>query len=165
MINIEKLNRKSASLHLPFLRRPSPAPYFHPCFTMSWFALSNFSQKIWRWLGTLVYLHFVSFVICLNVMALQFCKWYLSNIVVLSLLSLLCKNGNLTIENYIRKYGCFNEGWLFVDKFKVAGLPRMINKLVLAQFIHKPSYLINWKIIYHEKIGDWVKAKILLSNS
>ena len=130
-----------------------------------WFSLSKLSQKIWRWLGTLVYLHFVSFVICLNVMALQFCKWYLSNIVVLSLLSLLCRNGNLTIENYIRKYGCFNEGWLFVDKFKVGGLPRMINKLVLAQFIHKPSYLINWKIVYHEKIGDWVKAKILLTNS
>ena len=39
-----------------------------------WFALSKFNQKIWRWLGTLVYLYFVWFVIFLNVMALQFCE-------------------------------------------------------------------------------------------
>ena len=37
-----------------------------------WFALSKFNQKIWRSLGTLVYLHFAWFVIFLNVMALQF---------------------------------------------------------------------------------------------
>ena len=37
-----------------------------------WFALSKFYQKIWRWLGTLVYLHFIWFVIFLNVMALQY---------------------------------------------------------------------------------------------
>ena len=39
-----------------------------------WFALSKFNQKIWRWLGTLVNLHFIWFVIFLNVMALQSCK-------------------------------------------------------------------------------------------
>ena len=39
-----------------------------------WFILSKFNQKIWRWLGTLVYLHFVWFVFFLNVMALQFCE-------------------------------------------------------------------------------------------
>ena len=44
------------------------------CWRKLWFALSRFNQKIWRWLGTLVYLHFVWFVIFLNVMALQFCK-------------------------------------------------------------------------------------------
>ena len=38
------------------------------------FALSKFNQKIWRWLGTLVYLYFAWFVIFLNVIALQFCK-------------------------------------------------------------------------------------------
>ena len=37
-----------------------------------WFALLKFSQKIWRWLETLVYLYFAWFVIFLNVMALQF---------------------------------------------------------------------------------------------
>ena len=47
-------------------------------------ATLKFYQKIWRWLGTLVYLHFVWYVIFLNVMALQFCK-YLSNSGVLSL--------------------------------------------------------------------------------
>ena len=31
MINLEKLNRKSAS-PLPPLKRPAPAPYFHPPF-------------------------------------------------------------------------------------------------------------------------------------
>ena len=39
-----------------------------------WFAISKFNQKIWRWLGTLVYLYFVWFVIFLNVMALQVCE-------------------------------------------------------------------------------------------
>ena len=39
-----------------------------------WFALLQFNQKIWRWLGTLVYLYFVWFLIFLNVMALQFCE-------------------------------------------------------------------------------------------
>ena len=39
-----------------------------------WFALSKFNQKIWRWLGTLVYLYSVWFVIFLNVMALQVCE-------------------------------------------------------------------------------------------
>ena len=39
-----------------------------------WFSLLNFNQKIWRWLGTIVYLYFVWFVIFLNVMALLFCE-------------------------------------------------------------------------------------------
>ena len=39
-----------------------------------WFDLLKFNEKIWRWLGTLVYLHLAWFVIFLNVMALQFCK-------------------------------------------------------------------------------------------
>ena len=39
-----------------------------------WFALSNFSQKIWRWLETLSFLYFVRFEIFLNMMTLQFCK-------------------------------------------------------------------------------------------
>ena len=36
--------------------------------------ISKFDQKIWRWLGTFVYLDFAWFVIFLNVKALQFCK-------------------------------------------------------------------------------------------
>ena len=68
------------------------------CWRKLWFALSKFSQKIWRCLGTLAYLYFVWFVIFLNVMALQFCKWYLSNSVVLSLLPLLCNHSNLTLK-------------------------------------------------------------------
>ena len=39
-----------------------------------WFALSKFSQKIWRWLGTLGFLCFVWFAIISNVMTLQFCE-------------------------------------------------------------------------------------------
>ena len=37
-------------------------------------ALSKFDQKMSRWPRTLVYLHFVWFVIILNVMALQVCE-------------------------------------------------------------------------------------------
>ena len=36
-------------------------------------------------------------------------------------------------------YDHINEGWLFIGRFKVGNLPRMINKEVLAQFIHKPT--------------------------
>ena len=39
-----------------------------------WFARSKFNQNIWRWPGTLFYLHFVWFLIILNMMALEFCK-------------------------------------------------------------------------------------------
>ena len=41
----------------------------------------------------------------LNMMTLQFCEYYLSNSVVLSLLPLLCNHGNLT-----RKNSYLNEG-------------------------------------------------------
>ena len=68
-----------------------------------WFALSKFNQKIRRWPGTLVYLYFACFVIFLNVMALQFCEEYLSNSVVLSLLSLICNHGNLTLKLHQKK--------------------------------------------------------------
>ena len=107
------------------------------CWRKLWFALSKFSQKIWRCLGTLAYLYFVWYVIFLNVMALQFCKWYLSNSVVLSLLPLLC----IVIWhwNYISTNSYLNERWLFIVRFKVRSLPTMIdlNKKVLAQFIYK----------------------------
>ena len=63
-----------------------------------WFALSKFNQKIWRWLGTLVYLYFVWFIFFLNVIALLFCELFLSNSVVLSLLLLLCNHGNFTVK-------------------------------------------------------------------
>ena len=36
--------------------------------------LEKFNQKRWRWLGTLVFLYFVWFIIFLNVMALLFCE-------------------------------------------------------------------------------------------
>ena len=36
--------------------------------------LSKFKQKTWSWLGTLVYLYLVWFVIFLNVMTLHFCE-------------------------------------------------------------------------------------------
>ena len=49
------------------------------------------------------------FVIFLNVMALQFCKQYLSNSVVLSLLSLLCNHGNLTLKLHQKKIAALNE--------------------------------------------------------
>ena len=36
-------------------------------------------------------------------------------------------------------YGHLNEGFLFIGRFKVGSLPRMIHKEVLAQFIYKPT--------------------------
>ena len=76
---------------------PPPFPLARPKrWRKLWFALSKFNQRIRKRLGTLVYMYFVCFVIFLNVMALQCCK-YLSNSVVLILLTLvLCNHGNLT---------------------------------------------------------------------
>ena len=36
-------------------------------------------------------------------------------------------------------YGHINKGWLFIGRFKVGSLPRMIHKEMLAQFIYKPT--------------------------
>ena len=69
-----------------------------------WFYLLKFNQKIQRWLGTLSYLYFLWFIIFLNVMSLQFCKQYLSNGVVLHLLTLLCNHGNLTLKFHPKKW-------------------------------------------------------------
>ena len=44
-----------------------------------------------------------AYVIFLNVMALQFCKEYLSHSVVLSLLPLLCNHDNLTRKLHQKK--------------------------------------------------------------
>ena len=48
----------------------------------------------------------------------------------------------------------FNEGWLFIGRFKVGSLPRIINKEVLAQFIYQLK--VNWKIVCHEKFGNFI---------
>ena len=36
-------------------------------------------------------------------------------------------------------YDHINEGWLFIGRFKVGNLPRMILQEVLAEFIYKPT--------------------------
>ena len=36
-------------------------------------------------------------------------------------------------------YGHISEGWLFLGRFRVESLPRMIHKEMLAQFIYKPT--------------------------
>ena len=35
---------------------------------------------------------------------------------------------------HIRKNSYLNEGWLFIGKFKVGSLPRMMNEELLAKF-------------------------------
>ena len=45
---------------------------------------------------------------------------------------------NLTLKLH-QKNSCLNEGWLFIDRFKLGSLLKMTNKEVLAQFIHKPT--------------------------
>ena len=61
--------------------------------------------------------------------------------VILHLLSLICNHGNFTLKLYAseKKTRYLNDGWPFIDRFKVGSLPRMKNKEVLAQFICKPS--------------------------
>ena len=46
-------------------------------------------------------------------------------------------HGNFTLKLH-EKYSYLNEGRPFIGRFKVGRLPRMINKEVLARFIHKP---------------------------
>ena len=105
-----------------------------------WFALSKVNQKI---LGTLVYLYFVWSAVFLNVMALQFSKYYLPYCVVLSFSPLLCNHDKKLLK---KRY--LNEGWFFVGTFKAASLPWKYRKFIsLAMYI---------------KERRWVKAKILL---
>ena len=62
---------------------------------------------------------------------------------VLTLLPLLWKHGNLTLKLYIdytsEKIATLNEGWLFIDRFKVGSLIRIINKELFVQFTYKPT--------------------------
>ena len=57
---------------------------------------------------------------------------------VLILLLLLCIHDNLKLKLH-QKNSCLDEGWLFIGSFKVGSVPGMINKEVLAQYIHKPA--------------------------
>ena len=41
------------------------------------------------------------------------------------------------------KNSCLDEGWPFIGSFTVASVPRIINKEVLTQFIHKPACINN----------------------
>ena len=49
---------------------------------------------------------------------------------VLILLLLLCNHANLILKLHQKNY-YFDEGWLFIDSFKVGSVPEMINKEVL----------------------------------
>ena len=82
------------------------------------------------------FLVFVGFVIFWNVMALQFCKWYLPCSMVLTLLVLLCNHGNLIIKLHQKKNGYCDEGWLFIGSFKIGSVPGILNKEVLTQFTY-----------------------------
>ena len=44
----------------------------------------------------------------------------------------------MTLKSYQKK-NYLNEGWLFIGRFKVGSLPRMIKKEVLGHVIYKPS--------------------------
>ena len=81
-------------------------------------------RKLWFALSKLVYLYFIGSVTFLNVMALQFCE-YLSNSVVLSLLSLLYNYGNVTPKLHQEKLH---------SKLEVYQEWRM-----LVQFMYKPT--------------------------
>ena len=55
----------------------------------------NSVQKIWGWLGTLGFLYFVWVAVFSNMMALQFCRWYL---LYRTLLLLNCNYDNLILK-------------------------------------------------------------------
>ena len=57
---------------------------------------------------------------------------------VLSLLPFIYNHGYLALKLH-QKNSYLNQGWLFIGKFKVGSLPRMINREVLAQFLYKPT--------------------------
>ena len=57
---------------------------------------------------------------------------------VLILLSVFCNHDNWRIKLYQKK-NYLDEGLLFIGKFKVGSVLEMINKEVLAQFLHKPA--------------------------
>ena len=92
-----------------------------------WFALSKFSQKIWRWLGTLRFLYFVWFTIFSNAIYSM----------VLILLLLLWNHGKLILKLHQKKISYLDEACLFTSSFKVESISGMIHKEVLAQFIYK----------------------------
>ena len=118
--------------------KKSVSPNIRKGWRKLWFALSKFSQKVWRWLGTRGFLYFLWIVIFSNVMALQFCKYYLSYSMVLILFLLIYNHNNLILRLYQKK-SYLDEGWLFTGSFKVVSVRGMINKEVLAQFIYKPT--------------------------
>ena len=63
--------------HASVLHSKLQAEFFENLFPprqKEWRTLSKFNQKIWVWLGILLYSYFVWFVIFVNVMALQFCE-------------------------------------------------------------------------------------------
>ena len=77
----------------------------------------KFSQKIWRWLRALGFLYLSQFEIFPNVMALQFCKYYLSYIMVLTLLLLLRNNVNFILKLHQKKIASLMKGG-FYRQFK-----------------------------------------------
>ena len=79
------------------------------------------------------FLYLVRFAIFSNVMHSQFCKEYLSNIMVLVLLSLSFKCHIIILKLSLKlhlKIATLSKG---------GNAPEMINKEVLAQFIYKPA--------------------------
>ena len=93
----------------------------------------------------------------INVMALHFCKKYLSYSMVLILLLLLCNHDSSIIKLHQKRSSYLDEGWLFIGSFKVRSLHMMIYKEVLAQFL----YITNSKIVFPVKLGKIVTLCML----
>ena len=56
---------------------------------------------------------------------------------VLIFLPLLGNQDNLILKLHQKKNSYVDEGWLFIDRFKVGSVPQMINKEVLVQLTYK----------------------------
>ena len=73
-----------------------------------------------------------------NVMALQLLEIISVKQCGIKFVPLLCNHGNLTLK-LSENIATLMKGGFFLGRFKVGSLPRMTNKEVLAQFIHKPK--------------------------
>ena len=103
----------------------------------------KFNQKIWRWLGKLGYLYLIWFVTFFQML------WLYSFV---NKTSIMQYGSNFIVSPY-----------QFIGRFKVGSIRRMRNKKALALFIwYKSEFIMNWKVIYLEKIRNLLLSVCIL---
>ena len=103
----------------------------------------KFNQKIWRWLGKLGYLYLI---------------WFVTFFQMLWLYSFVNK---ISIMQYGSNFIVFP--FQFIGRFNVGSIRRMRNTKALALFIwYKSEFIMNWKVIYLEKIRNLLLSVCIL---